>query len=56
MPPVRHEAAEPPLRLPRGSGGEALVEDKLTSVASELSQWRALALSTGFSRSRDRRS
>jgi len=56
MPPVRYEAAESPLRLHRGSDCEALVEGKLTSVASELSQWRALALSTDFSRSRDSRS
>jgi NAD(P)-dependent dehydrogenase (short-subunit alcohol dehydrogenase family) len=46
------EAADPPLRLPLGSDCVALVEDKLASVGSELSQWRELALSTDFPRGR----
>jgi len=39
-------AAEPPLRLQLGSDCVGLVENKLSSVAKELDQWRELALST----------
>ncbi|MFB9237723.1 oxidoreductase [Plantactinospora siamensis] len=40
--------AEPPVRLQLGSDCVRLVEDKLTSVAKELDQWRELALSTDY--------
>lgn len=39
---------EPPLRLPLGSDTVAVIERKNASVATELEQWRALALSTDF--------
>lgn len=39
---------EPPLRLPLGSDTVAVIERKNAAVATELEQWRALALSTDF--------
>ena len=40
--------ADPPLRLPLGPDSVAGIEDKLTSVARELDQWRELAQSTSY--------
>lgn len=39
---------EPPLRLPLGSDTVAVIERKNATVATELEQWRSLALSTDF--------
>jgi NAD(P)-dependent dehydrogenase (short-subunit alcohol dehydrogenase family) len=41
-------AKNPPLRLPLGSDTVARIEQKNRSVAAELEQWRAVALSTDF--------
>ena len=41
-------AEKPPVRLPLGSDTVAVIERKNGTVAAELAQWRALALSTDF--------
>ena len=40
--------AHPPARLQLGTDSVAAVEEKLRSVAAELSQWRELAVSTAY--------
>jgi NAD(P)-dependent dehydrogenase (short-subunit alcohol dehydrogenase family) len=39
---------EPPLRFAAGADAVQVVEDKLAFVATELSHWRALSISTDF--------